>query len=147
MKRLLRISIEKWPICGVFRISRGSSSSVKVVVVELEQDGCTGRGETSPERYGMAAEIAAADMEAVRDVIELGCERSDLQNILPPGPVRNGLDLALWDLEAKLIGRPAWDLAGLNEWTPVVTAWTISLDTPERMQQAAKQHQNRPLLK
>ena len=147
MKRILHISIEKWPIRGVFRISRGSSSSVKVVVVELEQDGCIGRGETSPERYGMAAEIAVADMEAVRDVMEQGCERSDLQNILPPGPVRNGLDLALWDLEAKLTGRPVWDLAGLEEWRPVATAWTVSLDTPERMLQAAKQHQNRPLLK
>ncbi|MEA2115542.1 MAG: N-acetyl-D-Glu racemase DgcA [Thermodesulfobacteriota bacterium] len=147
MKRLLRISIEKWPIRGVFRISRGSSSSVKVVVVELEQDGCIGRGEASPERYGMATEIAVAEMETVRDVMEQGCERSDLQNILPPGPVRNGLDLALWDLETKLTGRPVWDLAGLEEWRPVLTAWTVSLDTPERMLQAAKQHQNRPLLK
>jgi L-alanine-DL-glutamate epimerase-like enolase superfamily enzyme len=95
----------------------------------------------------MAAEIAAADMEAVREDMEQGCERSDLQNILPPGPVRNGLDLALWDLEAKLTGRPVWELAGLQEWSPVPTAWTVSLDTPERMRQAAKQHQNRPLLK
>ncbi len=147
MKRILRISIEEWPIRGVFRISRGSSSSVKVVVVELEQDGRIGRGETSPERYGMAAEMAAADMEAVRAVMEHGCERSDLQNILPPGPVRNGLDLALWDLEAKLTGRPVWELAGFDEWRPVHTAWTISLDTPERMRATAKQHQNRPLLK
>ena len=147
MKRLLRISIEEWPIRVVFRISRGSSSSVKVVVVELEQDGCIGRGEASPERYGMAAEIAAVGMEAVRDVMEQGCERSELQNILPPGPVRNGLDLALWDLEAKLTGRPAWELAGISELNPVPTAWTVSLDTPERMRATAKQHQNSPLLK
>jgi L-alanine-DL-glutamate epimerase-like enolase superfamily enzyme len=147
MKRFLRISIEEWPIRGVFRISRGSSSSVKVVVAELEQDGCIGRGEASPERYGIAAETAAADIEAVRAVMEQGCERSDLQNILPPGPVRNGLDLALWDLEAKLTGRPVWELAGFDELSPVPTAWTVSLDTPERMQQAAIQHQNRSLLK
>jgi len=147
MKRIVRIFIQEWPIRGVFRISRSSSSSVKVVVVELEQDGCIGRGEASPVRYGMAAEIAVADMEVVRDAMEQGCERSDLQKILPPGPVRNGIDLALWDLEAKLTGRPVWELAGFDEWRSVSTAWTVSLDTPERMRATAKQHQNRSLLK
>ncbi|MEA2114746.1 MAG: phospholipase D-like domain-containing protein [Thermodesulfobacteriota bacterium] len=88
MKRILHVSIEKWSIRGVFRISRGSSSSVKVVVVELEQDDCIGRGEASPERYGMEADIAVADLEAVRDVIEQGCEHNELQNIL-----RNGVEL------------------------------------------------------
>lgn len=102
-------------------------------MVELEQDGCIGRGEASPERYGMAAEIAVADMEAVRDVMEQGCERSALQNILPPGPVRNGLDLALRDLEAKLTGRSTWQLAGLNELSPVPTACPRSPNSGDRI--------------
>ena len=147
MKRIVRIFTEKWPIRGVFRISRGSSTSVTVLVIELEQDGCIGRGEASPQRYGMDVEEAVAGMEAVRDALEQGLSRDELQNLLPPGPVRNGLDLALWDLEAKLSSIPAWKLAGLDHCDPVITAWTISLDAPEKMEESARLHHHRPLLK
>jgi L-alanine-DL-glutamate epimerase-like enolase superfamily enzyme len=60
---------------------------------------------------------------------------------------RNALDCALWDLEAKLTGQPVWTLAGLPKPTPVVTAYTLSLDTPEAMGAAAAAAAHRPLLK
>lgn len=143
----LRVFIEEWSIRGVFRISRGSSTAVKVVVTELEENGYTGRGEASPQRYGMVVEDAVASIEAVRSELEQGISRQDLQNLLPPGPVRNGIDLALWDLEAKQSSTPAWKLAGLTSCDPVVTAWTISLDTPEKMEASARLHNHKPLLK
>ena len=65
----------------------------------------------------------------------------------PAGAARNALDCALWDLEAKQAGRPAWALAGLEAPAPCITAVTLSLDTPERMGAAAACHAHLPLLK
>ena len=70
-----------------------------------------------------------------------------MQRALPPGAARNALDCALWDLEAKLSGRPAYELAGLAAPRPISTAYTLSLDDPETMGRAAAQHADRPLLK
>ena len=53
-----------------------------------------------------------------------------------PG-ARNALDCALWDLEAKQAGRPAWQLAGLAEPRPLITAYTLSLADPAAMGEAA----------
>ncbi len=57
------------------------------------------------------------------------------------------MDCALWDLEAKTAGRRVWEMAGLERPGPVTTAFTLSLDTPEKMQAAAARHAHRPLLK
>jgi L-alanine-DL-glutamate epimerase-like enolase superfamily enzyme len=53
----------------------------------------------------------------------------------------------LWDLEAKRAGIPAWQLAGLAEPRPVITAYTLSLDEPDAMAKAAAAASDRPLLK
>jgi L-alanine-DL-glutamate epimerase-like enolase superfamily enzyme len=63
-----------------------------------------------------------------------------------PGAARNALDCALWDLEAKRNGTRVADLLNLAP-RPLVTAYTISLGTPEDMARAAAQAASRPLLK
>ena len=60
---------------------------------------------------------------------------------------RNALDCALWDLEAKRRGRPVWQLAGLPQPRPLVTAYTLSLADPAAMGEAAAEAAGRPLLK
>src|SRR5690606_27821173 len=74
-------------------------------------------------------------------------DRQALQAQLPAGAARNAVDCALWDLEAKRSGRRAWDLAGVPPPGPVVTAFTLSLDEPARMAEAARAVADRPLLK
>ncbi len=64
-----------------------------------------------------------------------------------PKAAANALDCALWDLRAKQSGMPVWQLIGLIEPKPVITAFTLSLDTPEAMAAAAKAASSRPLLK
>jgi L-alanine-DL-glutamate epimerase-like enolase superfamily enzyme len=85
--------------------------------------------------------------EQVRAEIEAGASREDLQRLLPAGSARNALDAALWDLEAKLVGRRAWELAGRPRLDPVKTAFTIGFDTPAAMAEAARAAARRPLLK
>ena len=64
---------------------------------------------------------------------------------MPAGAARNALDCALFDLEAKRGGQPAHALAGLPPPQPLVTAYTISLASPEAMAAAAAQGRRRPL--
>jgi len=70
-----------------------------------------------------------------------------LQRAMPPGAARNALDAAFWDLDAKCDNRRAAAIAGLGPLRPVVTAYTLSLDTPQRMGEAAAAQRTRPLLK
>ena len=140
----ITVRAETFPIAGVFAISRGARTEARVLTVEIRAGGLTGRGECVPyARYGETPEGVAAAIEGLPGTVD----RATLQTLLPPGPARNALDCALWDLEARQSGRRVWELAGLPPPGPVPTAYTLSLGTPEAMRQAAETHRARPLLK
>ena len=144
----LDIHTETWPLRGIFRIARGSRTQAHVVTVTLNAQGCVGRGECVPyARYEETVDSVVAQLEAVRPQIEVGVDIATAQTLLPPGAARNALDCALWDLAAKMSGKRVWQLAGLEEPKPIVTAYTISLDEPEMMAKAAIDAAGRPLLK
>lgn len=142
------MEVETWPIAGRFTIARGSKTEAQVVVATLQDGSHRGRGESVPyARYGESVESVVAAIESVRVAVEAGAERDALQSLLPAGAARNALDCALWDLDAKKSGVPAHTLAGLDRLRPAVTAYTLSLDTPEAMGEAAKKASARPILK
>ena len=145
---------ERYPIRGGFTISRGSKREAEVVVAELlgeTPDGriVRGRGECLPyARYGeTVAEVAAAIEAQARNIAD-GMDRLILQQEMAAGAARNALDCAFWDLEAKASLTPVWKLAGLpRPPEPVATAFTLSLDTADRMGDAARSASAMPLLK
>ena len=146
--RTLTVRAETWPLAGSFTISRGSRSEARVVVAEISQDGVAGRSECVPyAHYGESVEGVVAAIEALAGPIANGLDRGSLQAALAPGAARNAVDCALWDFEAKRSGDPVWRLAGLSEPGPLITAYTLSLDTPEAMGAAAAANAARPLLK
>ena len=148
MGRRLSVRLETWPLASAFRISRGAKTESRVVVAEIAEGPHTGRAEAVPyPRYDETPEGTRTEIEGVSDAVEGGLTRAGLLEALPPGAARNALDCALWDLEAKQTGRPAWELAGLEAPEPCVTAVTLSLDTPENMGRAAARHAHLPLLK
>lgn len=143
----LSVRHESWPIRGAFRISRGSKTSAEVVVVSLERSGKTGRGECVPyRRYGETVDSVIEQVMSLREALKNGIDRGALQRALPAGAARNALDCALWDLEAKTSGRSVAELAGVPAPQAVITAYTLSVDAPERMGEAARARQA-PLLK
>lgn len=144
----LSISRDRFPTRGTFTISRGSRTEVQVVAVTLERDGHVGRGECVPyARYGESVDSVCQQIEAVRQAITTGLDRPSLSSLLPAGAARNALDCALWDLEARCAGKRVWQQAGLQPPDSVLTAFTLSLDTPERMRETAGENAHRPLLK
>ena len=139
---------ERWPIAGTFTISRGAKTEAAVVVAELSDGTHRGRGECVPYvRYGETVESVVAAIDAMRPEIARGLDRVGLQQAMAAGAARNALDCAFWDLEAKRTGKPAHELAGLAAPQPLVTAYTISLATPEEMAVAALKAADRALLK
>ena len=146
--RKLTVAVESWPIAGAFTISRGSRTEALVVVATIEDADLRGRGECVPyARYGETVEGVRDLIAAQGDAIAGGATRQDLSTLLPAGAARNALDCALWDLEAKRAGRPAWELAGAPDPRPTTTAYTLSLGSPVDMEQAARTARARPLLK
>ncbi|MCB1438327.1 MAG: L-Ala-D/L-Glu epimerase [Nitratireductor sp.] len=148
MKRQTDIFVESWPIAGSFTISRGSRTEANVIRVAITQGRVTGQGECVPyARYGEDIGSVKAQIAAVVPALNEGVDREALRSALPPGAARNAVDCALWDLEAKLSGQPAWQLAGLPAPRPVTTAYTISLADPATMAEQAGRAASRELLK
>ena len=148
MTASLTVRIERWPIAGSFTIARGAKTEAVVVVAEVADGARAGRGECVPyARYGETVDGVAAAIEAMRGRLAHGLDRGGLQTAMPAGAARNALDCALWDLAAKRAGNPAHVLAGLPAPQPLVTAYTISLGTPDEMAAAAAKAADRPLLK
>lgn len=135
---------ESFRLAETFTISRGSRDAAAVLSATVKSGAHQGRGECVPyARYGETMESVAAQIATLPEDLT----RERLQSLLPAGAARNAVDCALWDLEAKQAGLRAYELAGLSAPRPVITAFTLSLDTPEKMRAAAAKHAHRPLLK
>ena len=144
----LRVAIERWPIAGAFTISRGSKTEAEVVVAEVSDGVYRGRGECVPYgRYDETVNGVSAAIAALAPQVARGLDQAELQSLLPAGAARNALDCALWDLAAKRAGRPVHELAGVAPPVARVTAYTVSLASPNVMAEAAARAAKRPLLK
>src|SRR5260221_7283247 len=130
----LTITRRAWPLAQPFAISRGSRTMAEVVVAEIFDGDSRGRGECVPyPRYGESVDSVVAALEAMRGAVFSGLDRHELQRAMPPGAARNALDAAFWDLDGKRADRRLADMAGIGLLKPVVTAYTLGLDTPHRM--------------
>jgi L-Ala-D/L-Glu epimerase / N-acetyl-D-glutamate racemase len=144
----LQVRHETWPLATPFTISRGSRTTAEVVVVQVRGGGVTGRGECVPyPRYDETVEGVIATVEALAPRLAEGMTRDQLQEALPAGSARNGLDCALWDWQARRERTTVAQLLGMSPLQPLITAYTLSLDTPERMGRAARENASRPVLK
>jgi len=138
------ITRDVFKLAQVFTISRGSRSEAQVLTVCLSDGQHQGVGECVPyARYNETLDSVTAQIDALPDAFS----RQDLYDLLPAGAARNAVDCALWDLAAKQAGKRVWDLIGLPTPKPEITAYTLSLDTPEAMREQAMKHAHRPLLK
>ncbi len=140
----ITVTRDVFRLAQTFTISRGSRSEAQVLTVTITDEAHRGRGECVPYgRYDETLDSVAAQIRSLGDVVT----RADLAGALPAGAARNAVDCALWDLDAKRTGKRVWDLAGLPAPRPEITAYTLSLDSPEAMRAQAAKHAHRPLLK
>ncbi len=136
------VTRDVFQLAQVFTISRGSRTQAEVLTVTAQHNGHLGQGECVPyARYGETLDSVTAQINGFSG------RWCDLQDELPAGAARNALDCALWDHAAKMAGKRVWDLLDLPTPLPEITAYTLSLGSPEAMQQQAAQNALRPLLK
>lgn len=134
----VRLRIERFPYHQPFRISGHVFTETAVLLAEIGDGTHVGCGEGAGVYYlGDDADHMLRQATAVVAALEAGAGRLELQQLLPAGGARNALDCAFWDLEAKQAGKPAWQLAGLDEPRPLLSTLTLGADTPERMAEAA----------
>ncbi len=140
----ITVTPDIFPLAEVFTISRGSRTEARVLTVRITQSGQQGRGECVPyARYGESVDSVTAQILSLQTPVT----RADLQLLLPAGAARNAVDCALWDLAGKQAGRRTWQIAGLPQPLPLPTAFTLSLDQPEKMRAAAARNAHQPILK
>lgn len=145
----MQIDIVEWPLKEPFTISRDTLHAVRCVQVMLYDElGNSGQGEAvGVDYHGETPEFLVAQLEALRPEIERGMSHKRLQSILPAGGARNAVDCALWDLNAKHTGIPAWKAAGLETIEPRPTAITFGIMTEAKLRGAAASYAHFPLLK
>jgi L-Ala-D/L-Glu epimerase len=145
----LHIDIERWPFKAPFRITGHTFTESHVIVATLTEEGVSGRGEAAGVYYrGDSPQSMASQLEAMRPLLERRpVTREALRSLLPPGGARNALDCALWDLEARRSGMPAWRIAGLDALEPLATTYTVGADTAEAMARTAVSYKGAKRLK
>jgi L-Ala-D/L-Glu epimerase len=137
-----------WPLARPLMTADGIKTTVDVVVAEISDGDSRGRGEGVPlRRYGESIDSVVAELEATKGAVFSGLNRDTLQSALPPGAARNALDCAFWDIDAKRAYCSVAELAELGVVKPVVTAFTLDFDTPDKMAEQAAANRNRPLLR
>jgi L-alanine-DL-glutamate epimerase-like enolase superfamily enzyme len=151
----LTAACETFDLARPFAISSGVIDALTVLVVKVEVDGVVGRGEGVPSAARMVsrAESRAIAEQARLDVLRMsgavagGLEPEGLLAIMPPGPGRNALDCALWDLRAKRTGLTVADMLGVEMPAKLVTAKTIPLCGVADVRAQACSERESPLFK
>jgi L-alanine-DL-glutamate epimerase-like enolase superfamily enzyme len=145
---LLEVRAESWAYATPFRITNFVFTAADVLSVTLSDGDHVGRGEAAGVYYhGETPASMAAQIEAVRVAIEAGASREALRALLPPGGARNAVDAALWDLEAKRRGEPAWRIAGEAAPRALRTTFTVSAGPPEAVAEAARGYESARAIK
>ncbi len=149
-------NVEAWvvePDLGVFIDSHfGSEWQWTFVTIETDE-GITGWGESSnvPRKTSL---LTGAGVRAVKDAL-IGEDPADIERLWHklfrrytylgsrgfPTTIISGIDIALWDIKGKALGRPVYDLLGgkmRDDIRTYANAWFGGCSTPEQYHAAAK---------
>ncbi len=132
----IRLHAYDLPLAHAFTISRESITSQPTLIVELTQDGVSGYGEaTSNKYYGFTIERMARDLAALKPQLEStklddpAVLWSACQPQIADDPFALcALDQAAHDLWGELQGRPVWKLWGLSTEKIPLSNYTIGID-------------------
>ena len=139
MTLTVSVTVERWLVAGSFIISRGAKEHVDVIFCEISDGAFTGRAEATPIYYEGETAQECAD-EISRFAAEYpALTHAILLQKMTRGAARNALDCALWDLDCQKSNSALWQLTGLPQPAPTLSAFTISLGRPELMETQARQ--------
>ena len=133
----LTLTPQRWDMVAPFVTAEETLNHIDVLHVMLEHEGLEGRAETmGVDYFGETVERLQAELSALDPAAIAQLNRQTVQALLPPGGSRNGLDCALWDLQAKQTTGGISALTGIT-LAPLNTLFTLSLDDPDAMARRA----------
>lgn len=144
----LTTSVLELPLKHPFKIARGVEYVARTALLRLKWNGLEGIGEAVPiSRYGES-------VESVREYFDLHPLQLDdpyrLQDALTdkiPPAARCALDTALHDLIGKDLGKPIYELFGLDPAKTPYTSFTIGISSPEETMQKVAEIGDHPVMK
>ncbi|MES2427044.1 MAG: dipeptide epimerase [Bacteroidota bacterium] len=121
-----------------FTIAKFSRTSTPIMLVQINHEGYIGYGEASMVPYmgeshaSAAAFLTKVDVSQFRFPFDFETIINYLDSIAPENPaIKAAIDIALHDLQGKLLNKPCWELAGSDPALMPVTSYTIGIDTPD----------------
>jgi L-Ala-D/L-Glu epimerase len=135
------------PLVHTFTIARSSESIARTLIFRLNWSSIEGLGEASPTpRYEESIDSIEALFAGFRFPADDPYRLDEILNPLPPA-ARCGLDVALHDVIGQDLGRPLWQLLGLDPHATPVTSFTIGIDALDRMVAKVLDVREHPILK
>jgi L-alanine-DL-glutamate epimerase-like enolase superfamily enzyme len=140
--------IENWPLRAPFVIARETIDRLPLVHLTIEAENSVGRSEAAGVDYRdeTPASMAAGIATYLTNRSTLPTRRQVNQD-LPPGGVRNAIDCALWDWEAKTTRTTAAEIAGIAGLRKLNSFYTLSLGRPSDMASSVKKAPTGAVLK
>ena len=136
--RVIRVDL---PLKHVFTNARNSTSVVRTIIVELEQDGLRGHGEAAEDLfYGVSVEAMVKSIERIRPQIDKYALADPVAfwNALAPDLGKNrfaqaAVDMAANDLWGKMKNRPLWKIWGYSPDSIPLSGFGVGIDSIERI--------------
>ena len=131
-----------------FTISKGTKTHQPIFVVELEWRGIKAYGEAPAiSYYGITVDQMADDLTAKIKFVESFSFTEPkrfwhfLHHLFPKNPfLVCALDMAGWDLFAKIRNKPLYSIWNLSTSQSPITDYTIGIDDPEVMLEKINNH-------
>ncbi|MBN2289250.1 MAG: dipeptide epimerase [Candidatus Glassbacteria bacterium] len=141
-----------------FTISRQEETGevFRNVLVRLEHDGLTGWGEAAPDiYYGENWLTVGAALETFRPLLEREKDPWGAENLMMEldrclsgnWSAKAAVDMALYDLQGKLCGRPVYEMLGLDPDAAPLSSFTIGIDRLEVVAEKLREAAACPMLK
>ncbi len=125
-----------------FSISKFTRTSTPLILLKVDYEGKTGYGEASMVPYmGESYETAHAflkkvDLTRFQFPFDFSAIIKYLDDIAPNNPaIKAAIDIALNDLNGKLLNKPCYQIFGADLNKMPVTSFTVGIDTPEVLRQ------------
>lgn len=132
-----------------FAIAKFTRTSTPVLLLRLNYDGFFGFGEASMVPYlGETFETAIAflgkvDWQQLVFPFDFGQIVAYLDGLATGNTaVKAAIDIALHDLNGKILNRPCYQIYGANPTLMPVTSFTIGIDTPEMVKKKVLEADN-----
>ncbi|WP_113639496.1 dipeptide epimerase [Nubsella zeaxanthinifaciens] len=121
-----------------FSIAKFTRTSTPLLLLKIDFEGQTGYGEASMVPYmGESYETAHAFLKKVdwnrfQFPFDFASINSYLDSLAEGNPaIKAAIDIALHDLNGKLLNKPCYEIFGADPAKMPVTSFTVGIDTPE----------------